>query len=163
MLPSRIAGYLFNSLAGIKTTEIVYRGSAEIVTGLLTGSIDYSFDGLSASLALIRDGKLRPLSRLAARPLSALPDLPNLDDDLPGFGNISIWSGLVAPAGTPPEVIAKIQKSVSVAFAGPEIVDRLDKVGISVVSSTPEEFRSFIQSQTARSEKVVQESGLKLQ
>jgi tripartite-type tricarboxylate transporter receptor subunit TctC len=163
VLPSRIAGYLFNSLAGIKTTEIVYRGSAEIVTGLLTSSIDYSFDGLSASLALIRDGKLRPLARLASRPLSALPDLPNLDDDLPGFGNISIWSGLVAPAGTPPEIIARVQKSVNAAFTIPDIVQRLDKVGISIVSSTPEEFRSFIQDQTARSKKVVEESGLKLQ
>lgn len=163
VFPSRLAGYLFNSLAGIKTTEIVYRGSAEIVQGLLTGSIDYSFDGLSASLALIREGKLRPLVRMAKRPLSALPDLPNLDDELPGFGNISIWSGIVAPAGTPPEVIARVQRSVAGALAQPDIVDRLDKVGISVAASTPAEFQAFIQEQTARTSKLFKESGLKVE
>jgi len=163
VFPSRLAGYLFNSLAGIKTTEIVYRGSAEIVQALLTGTVDYSFDGLSASLALIREGRLRPLARMAQRPLSALPDLPNLDDELPGFGNISIWSGLVAPAGTPPEVIARIQKSVARALAMPDIVERLDKVGISVAASTPAEFQSFIQEQTARTSKIFKESGLKVE
>jgi tripartite-type tricarboxylate transporter receptor subunit TctC len=163
VMPSRLAGYLFNSLAGIKSTEIVYRGSSEIVQGLLTGSIDYSFDGLSASLALIREGKLRPLARLAERPLSALPDLPKLDDELPGFGNISIWSGIVAPTGTPPAIIDKIQKSVAVALALPEIAERLDKVGISVVSSTPSQLQSFIDDETARTTKIVKESGLKIQ
>lgn len=163
VFPSRIAGYLFNSLAGIKTTEILYRGSSEIVQGLLTGSIDYSFDGLSASLALIRDGKLRPLARLAVRPLSALPNLPNLNDDLPGFGNISIWSGIVAPAGTPSGIIETIQHSVADALATPEIIGRLDKVGISVVSSTPDEFQKFIRDETARATKIVKESGLTLE
>jgi tripartite-type tricarboxylate transporter receptor subunit TctC len=162
VFPSRLAGYLFNSLAGTKTTEIVYRGSAEIVQALLTGTIDYSFDGLSASLALIREGRLRPLARMAERPLTALPDLPKLDDELPGFGNISIWSGIVAPTGTPPEVIARIQQSVARALARPDIVERLDKVGISVAASTPAEFRAFIQNETARSAKLFKESGLKV-
>ncbi len=163
VFPSRIAGYLFNSLAGIKTIEILYRGSSEIVQGLLTGSIDYSIDGLSASLALIQDGKLRPLARLASRPLSALPDLPNLDHDLPGFGSISIWSGLVAPAGTPQSAIETIQHSVADAFAKPEIIGRLDKVGISITSSTPAEFQRFIGDETARAAKIVKESGLTLE
>jgi tripartite-type tricarboxylate transporter receptor subunit TctC len=163
VFPSRLAGYLFNSLAGIKATEILYRGSSEIVQGLLTGSIDYSFDGLSTSLALIRDGKLRPLARLAARPLSALPDLPSMEDNLPGFGSISIWSGIVAPAGTPAGIIDSIQHSVAVALATPDIVEKLDKVGISVISSTPDEFQKFIHDETARATKIVEESGLKLE
>jgi tripartite-type tricarboxylate transporter receptor subunit TctC len=163
VFPSRIAGYLFNSLAGIKTTEILYRGSSEIVQGLLTGSIDYSVDGLSASPSLIRDGKLRPLARLASRPLSALPDLPNLDNGLPGFGNISIWSGLVAPAGTPQTIIETIQHAVADALATPDIVGRLDKVGISVTSSTPAEFQKFINDETARAAKIIKESGLTLE
>lgn len=163
VFPSRLAGYLFNSLAGINTTEIVYRGSAEIVQALMTGTIDYSFDGLSASLALIREGKLRPLARMAERPLSALPDLPKLDDELPGFGNISIWSGIVAPTGTPPEVVARVQKSVAQALAQPDIIERLDKVGISVAASTPTEFQDFIREQTARTSKLFKESGLKVE
>jgi tripartite-type tricarboxylate transporter receptor subunit TctC len=165
VLPARLAGYLFNSLSGIQSTEIVYRGSAEIVQGLLTGSIDYSFDGLSASLAMIREGKLRPLSKLAARPLSALPTLPRLTDDaeLAGFGDISIWSGIVAPADTPPTIIDKVQKSVAVALSTPDVVERLDNVGISVLSSTSAQFQGFIHDETERWSKVVKESGLKIE
>ena len=165
VLPARLAGYLFNSLSGIQSTEIVYRGSTEIVQGLLTRSIDYSFDGLSASLAMIRDGKLRPLAKLAARPLTPLPTLPRLADDaeLPGLGDISIWSGIVAPVGTPPAVISKVQRSVAAALAAPETVDRLDNVGISAVSSTPEQFQSFIHDETVRWSKVIKDSGLKIQ
>lgn len=165
VLPARLAGYLFNSLSGIQSTEIVYRGSAQVVQGLLSGTVDYSFDGLSASLALIREGKLRPLAKLAARPLTPLPSLPRLADDaeLPGFGNISIWSGIVAPVGTPPAVVAKVQRSVAAALANPEMAARLDNVGISVVSSTPEQFQQFIDDETVRWSKVIKESGLKIQ
>ena len=165
VLPARLAGYLFNSLAGIQSTEIAYRGSVEIVQGLLTGSVDYSFDGLPANLAMIREGKLRALAKLAERPLSALPTLPRLADEpeLAGFGNISIWSGIVAPAGTPPAIIDRIQRSVATAHATPDIVDRLDKVGISVLSSTPAQFQSFIQSETVRWSKVIRDSGLKIE
>jgi tripartite-type tricarboxylate transporter receptor subunit TctC len=165
VLPARLAGYLFNSLAGVQATEIVYRGSAEIVQGLLTGSVDYSFDGLSASLPLIRDGKLRALAKLAERPLSALPTLPRLADEaaIPEFGNITIWSGVVAPVGTPPAVIDKVQKSVAAALSTPDIVDRLDKVGISVLTSTPAQFQGFIQDETSRWSKVIKASGLKIE
>ncbi|MSQ53674.1 MAG: tripartite tricarboxylate transporter substrate binding protein [Betaproteobacteria bacterium] len=165
VLPARLAGYLFNSLSGIQSTEITYRGSVEIVQGLLTGSVEYSFDGLPANIAMIREGKLRALAKLAERPLSALPALPRLADEpeLAGFGNISIWSGIVAPTGTPPAIIDRIQRSVAAAHATPEIVERLDKVGISVLSSTPAQFQSFIQSEAARWSKVIRESGLKIE
>ena len=165
VLPARLAGYLFNSLAGIKSTEIGYRGSVEIVQGLLTGSVQYSFDGLPANLAMIREGKFRALAKLAERPLSALPSLPRLADEpeMAGFGNISIWSGIVAPAGTPPAIIDAVQRSVAAAMATQDIVERLDKVGISVLSSTPGQFQSFIQSETARWSKVIRESGLKFE
>jgi tripartite-type tricarboxylate transporter receptor subunit TctC len=164
VLPARLAGYLFNSLSGVQSTEIVYRGSSEIVQGLLTRSIDYSFDGLSASLPLIRQGTLRPLAKLAARPLTPLPALPRLADEaeLPGFGDISIWSGIVAPVGTPPAVIAKIQRSVAAALATPEIIERLDQVGISVISSTPEQFQRFMDAETVRWRKVIKDSGLQI-
>ncbi|MFM9971827.1 MAG: Bug family tripartite tricarboxylate transporter substrate binding protein, partial [Burkholderiales bacterium] len=165
VLPARLAGYLFNSLTGIKSTEIAYRGSVEIVQGLLTGSVQYSFDGLPANLAMIRDGKFRALAKLAERPLSALPNLPRLADEpeLAGFGNISIWSGIVAPAGTPPAIIDRVQRSVATTMATQDVIERLDKVGISVLSSTPAQFQSFIQSETTRWSKVIKESGLKIE
>lgn len=165
IFPARLAGYLFNKAAQIQTTEVVYRGSAEIVEGLLNGSIDYSFDGLSSSLAMIRAGKLRPLAKLAARPIAPFPSLPRLSDDagLPALADISVWSGIVAPAGTPPAIVGKIQGSIARALAEPEVADRLEKVGISVLSSTPEEFQRVIDRDTMRWTKFMHDSGLKMQ
>ena len=107
ILTTRLAGYLFSRLAGIDTVFIPYKGSAEVVQGLLTGSIDFSIDGVSASMALIKEGKLRALAKLNNRPLLALPDLKPLSvaANLPELGEISTWAGLVAPAGTPSEIV----------------------------------------------------------
>src|SRR5436190_2369991 len=101
-ITTRLAGYLFSKMAGIDTVFIPYKGSAEVVQGLLTGSIDFSIDGVAASLALIQDGKLRALAKLNNRPLPALTDLQSLAvaANLPELGEISTWAGLVAPAGT---------------------------------------------------------------
>ena len=165
VLPARLAGYLFNKLAKIQTTEVVYHGSAEIVEALLNGSINYSFDGLSASLPMISAGKLRPLAKLAAHPLSPFPALPKLSDDagLPALADISVWSGIVAPAGTPPAIVGKIQKSIARALAEPEVADRLDKMGISVLSSTPDEFQRLIDEETMHWTKIIRDGGLKMQ
>lgn len=165
IFPARLAGYLFNQAAKIQTTEVVYRGSAEIVEALLNGSIDYSFDGLSSSLPMIRAGKLRPLAKLAARRITPFPSLPKLSDaaGLPALADISVWSGIVAPAGTPPAIVDKIQKSIARALAEPAVADRLDKMGISVLSSTPEEFQRLIDHDTMRWTKFMQDSGLKMQ
>ncbi len=83
---------------------IPYKGSAEVVQGVLTGSVDFSIDGVSANLPLIKQGKLRALAKLNNRPLSSLPDLDPLSvaAGMPALGEISTWAGLVAPAGTPP-------------------------------------------------------------
>ena len=120
IITTRLAGYLFSRLAGIDTVFIPYKGSAEVVQGLLTGSIDFSIDGVSASLPLIKDGKLRALAKLNNRPLSALPDLKPLSvaANLPELGEISTWAGLVAPAGTPPAIIERIQRDVAAVAGG---------------------------------------------
>jgi tripartite-type tricarboxylate transporter receptor subunit TctC len=165
VLPLRLAGFVFHKMAGITSTEIVYRGSAENVQGLLTGSVQYTFDGLSASLGLIREGKLRPLARMGARPLSPLPDLPHVSQqiDMKDFNSVTTWSGIVAPPGTPPAIVASAQKAIVAALSAPEVVNRLDGVGISVQTSTPEQFRDFIRSESARWGQVVKDAGLKIQ
>lgn len=162
VLPLRLAGYVFHKRADIVSTEVVFKGSADNVQGLLTGSVQYTFDGLSASLGLIREGKLRALARMGARPLSALPDLPHVSDqiDMKDFNSITTWSGLAAPPGTPPVIIASLQKAVLTALSAPEVVKRLDEVGISVATSTSEEFRDFIRSETGRWRQVVKDAGL---
>jgi tripartite-type tricarboxylate transporter receptor subunit TctC len=143
---------------------IPYKGSAEVVQGLLTGSIDFSVDGVSASLPLIRGGKLRALAKLNSRPLAALPDLQPLAvaAGLPALGDISTWAGLVAPAGTPPPVIDRIQQSVARVAADPEVRARLGQVGIAAVSMTPDEFRRYAKDELDRWSTVFRDSGIKL-
>ena len=146
-ITTRLAGYLFSKLAGMDTVFIPYKGSAEVVQGLLTGSIDFSVDGVSASLPLIQGGKLRALAKLNSRPLAALPDLQplSLAAGLPALGDISTWAGLVAPAGTPPLVIDRIHRSVARVAADPEVRARLGQVGIAAVSTTPDELPPLFQ------------------
>jgi tripartite-type tricarboxylate transporter receptor subunit TctC len=162
-ITTRLAGYLFSKMAGIDTVFIPYKGSAEVVQGLLTRSIDFSVDGVAASLPLIQEGRLRALAKLNGRPLAALPNLQTLAvaADLPGLGDISTWTGLVAPAGTSPAIVDKIQVAVAKVAADPEVNARLSKFGISAVSTTPAEFDGYVRRELDRWSKVLKESGIK--
>jgi len=165
IITTRLAGYLFSRLAGIETQFIPYKGSSEVVQGLLTGSIDFSIDGVAASIPLIKDGKFRALAKLNNRPLPALPELRPLSvvANLPELGEISTWAGLVAPAGTPPAVVARIQAAVAKAAAEPELSSRLQGFGIVAVSSTPAEFDRYYRGELDRWSKVFKDSGIKLE
>jgi tripartite-type tricarboxylate transporter receptor subunit TctC len=161
---TRLAGYLFGQLAGIDLQFIPYKGSSEVVQGLLSGSIDFIVDGAAPSLPLIKSGQLRALAKLNSRPLSQLPDLAPLAvaAGLPGLDDMSSWIGLVAPAGTPRPVIDKIHREVVAIYTDPAVIDRLDKAGINPVTSTPEEFDAFFRSEAVRWAKVFRESGIRL-
>jgi tripartite-type tricarboxylate transporter receptor subunit TctC len=161
---TRLAGYLFGRLAGIDFQFIPYKGSSEVVQGLLSGSVDFIIDGAAPSLPLIRSGVFRPLAKLNSRPLTQLPDLAPLAvaAGLPALDDMSSWIGLVAPAGTPRAAIDKIQREVVAIYADPDVVERLDQAGISPVTSTPEEFDAFFRSEAVRWAKVFRDSGIRL-
>jgi len=151
IITTRLAGYLFSRLAGIDTVFIPYKGSAEVVQGLLTGSIDFSIDGVSASISLIKEGKLPDL-----KPLSVAANLPEL-------GEISTWAGLVAPAGTPPAIVELIQRDVAAVAEDPEVGAKLRDFGIVAMSSTPSEFDRYYRSELDRWSKVFRDSGITLE
>ena len=163
IITTRLAGYLFNQLAGIQVEFIPYKGSADTVQGLLNGSVEFIVDGVAASLPLIKSGKLRALAKLNSRPLPALPDLKPLAvaANLPGLEDISTWSGLVAPAGTPPAIIDKINRQVVTMYSDPVILGRLEKAGITGATSTPAAFEAFYRRETDRWRKVFKDSGIK--
>jgi tripartite-type tricarboxylate transporter receptor subunit TctC len=165
IITTRLAGYLFARSAGIKVQMIPYKGSADVVTGLMSGSVDFIVDGVAASLPLIKAGKLRALAKLNRRPLPALPDVPPLADaaGLPDLADMSSWIGLVAPAGTPRPVIDKIAREIAAIQADPKVADRLEKAGITAVSSTPAEFDAFFRAEAKRWTEVFRESGIKLE
>jgi tripartite-type tricarboxylate transporter receptor subunit TctC len=164
IITTRLAGYLFNREAGIEVQYIPFSGSPPTVQGLLTGAVDYIVDGAATSLPLIQGGKLRALAKLNSRPLPALPDVKPLaiEAGIPALDDISTWIGFVAPAGTPRDIVDKVQREVVRMYADPVIADKLEKSGISSASSTPEEMSAFVRKELERWGQVFRDSGIEL-
>lgn len=164
IITTRLSGYLFDREAGITVQMIPYKGSADAVQGLLTGAVDYIFDGVASSLPLIQAGKFRALAKLNDRPLPALPEVEPLSKlaGLPALDDISSWIAFVAPAGTPPAVVDAIQHEVAAMYADPALHAKLEKAGINAVSSTPAELDRFFRGEAVRWEKVFKDSGIQL-
>jgi tripartite-type tricarboxylate transporter receptor subunit TctC len=164
ILTTRLAGYLFNREARIDVQYIPFQGSAPTVQGLLTGAVDYIVDGTAASLPLIQNGKLRALAKLNSRPLPALPDVRPLavEAGLPALDDISTWIGFLAPAGTPRAITEKLRGEILAIYADPAIADKLERSGISVATSTPEQLQALVRSELTRWAPIVAESGIAL-
>jgi tripartite-type tricarboxylate transporter receptor subunit TctC len=160
---TRLAGATFAKAAGIEVQLIPYKGSSEVVQGLLTGSVDFIVDGIAPSLPLIKSGQFRPLAKLNNRALPPLPEVKPLAEatGLP-IDEMSSWIGLVAPAGTPPAVVQKIHDDVVRAMNDAAVADRLEKAGIFPVTTTPQEFDKYFRDEAERWTKVYKESGIKL-
>ena len=165
-ITSRLGALLFAKSAGFEAQLIPYKGSAEIVQGVLSGSVDFALDSVGSSLPMVQSGQFRALAKYSQRPLPQLPDLPSLADTagLPGLDESSTWIGLIAPAGTPAAIVDKLQREVEAIYAEPAMMARLEKAGLFPVSNTPSEFADFIRSETERWGKVIRDSGgLKLE
>jgi tripartite-type tricarboxylate transporter receptor subunit TctC len=164
IITTRLAGLRFAKEAGFEVVLVPYKGSAEVVQGLLTGSIDFSVDGIASALPLIRGGQLRALAKLNNRPLTPLPDLQPLSvaAGLPKLEEMSSWIGLVAPAGTSQAVVEAINVAVVKAYADPAVAERLDKAGINAVTTTPAEFDAFFRAEAERWTRFYKESGITL-
>ena len=164
IITTRLAGHLFAREAGIDVQLIPFKGSPDVVQGLLTGAVDFIVDGIATALPLVQSGKVRALAKLNSRPLPALPDVQPLAvaASLPNFEDISSWTGLVAPTGTPRGIVEKIQREVATMFSDPAIFKKLENSDITAVSSTPEEFEAFFRKEAARWDTAFKESGIKL-
>jgi tripartite-type tricarboxylate transporter receptor subunit TctC len=164
IITTRLAGYMFNRAAGINVQLIPYKGSAEVVQGLLTGAVDYIIDGVASSLPLIKSGQFRTLAKLNSRPLPVLPDVPPLAEaaGMPELDDMSSWIALVAPAGTPRAIVDQLQSKVAAIYADRATNERLIAAGLNPVSSTPEEFDAFFRKEAVRWAKAFKESGIKL-
>jgi tripartite-type tricarboxylate transporter receptor subunit TctC len=164
IITTRLAGYMFNRAAGINVQLIPYKGSAEVVQGLLTGAVDYIIDGVASSLPLIKSGQFRTLAKLNSRPLPVLPDVPPLAEaaGMPELDDMSSWIALVAPAGTPRPIVDQLQSKVAAIYADRATNDRLIAAGLNPVSSTPEEFDAFFRKEAVRWARAFKESGIKL-
>ena len=160
-ITTKLTGYLFNKAAGVETVLVPYNGSAEVAQAVLTKSVDFSFDGPSASLSLIQGGQFRVLAKFDPRPFPPVPDLPLITTDVPNMDEITVWLGLVAPKGTPSAVIDKLQAEVAKALADPAVKAKADASGLFPATSTPAEFAAFIRKEAQRWSTVVKDTGMK--
>lgn len=146
---------LFQQATGTKLSHVPYRGSGPMMVDLLSGQIDVAMDGAAVAWPYVEAGRLRALATSIPTRASFLPDLPALSESLPGF-DVTAWHGLAAPAGTPPEIVAKISADVREILATPEIKDKLAAQKIIALGMTPEEFKAFIEAEIRKWEPVVE-------
>ena len=160
---NHLAGVDFAQRAGIKWTYIPYKGGSQAITDVIGGQAQVLFNGMLATYPYVKDGKLKVLAISSAKRFAAAPDIPTVaEQGMPGFETGS-WQGIVAPAGTPPEVVNKLHATVMAILNTPEMKDRLDKAGAEVRAQSPAEFGAFIRDEKARWAKVVKESGEKFE
>jgi tripartite-type tricarboxylate transporter receptor subunit TctC len=157
-----LSGELFKTMTGVQMAHIPYKGSAPALTDLLGGQVQLMFDNLPSALPYIKAGKLRPLAVTSTTRAPALPDTPTVaESGVPGF-EASSWFGLLAPAGTPRDVVIKINGEVAKWLDSPDAREKLAAQGANVASGSPEDFTKHIQAETAKWAKVVKDSGAKI-
>ncbi|VTU27843.1 Argininosuccinate lyase [Variovorax sp. SRS16] len=153
-----LAGEMFKKEAGIFAVHIPYNGGNPAQLALLSGQVDFNFDNLATAAPNIRSGKLKALAVTTAERSSMLPEVPTVAATLKGF-SVDTWWGLMAPAGTPPEVIAKLNKAFVDALHSPETKTRFASLLAEPVGNSPEQFGAFMKSELAKYEKVVKATG----
>jgi tripartite-type tricarboxylate transporter receptor subunit TctC len=154
-----LSGELFKTMTGVQMTHVPYKGSAPAVTDLLGGQVQVMFDNMPSALPHAKAGKLKPLAVTSAKRFPGTPDIPTMaESGVPGY-EASSWFGVLAPAGTPKEIVNKLSTEIAKALKTPEMKKKLEEQGAEAVGSTPEEFAAHIKAETAKWAKVVKESG----
>lgn len=156
-----LAGEMFKKEAGIFAVHIPYNGGNPAQLALLSQQVDFNFDNLATAAPNIRSGKLKAIAVTTAQRSSALPDVPPVSNTLKGFA-IDTWWGLVAPAGTPDDVVARLNQAFVAALNSPETKTRFNTLLAEPVASTPAQFGAFMKSELAKYEKVVKATGAKV-
>jgi len=158
---NHLAGELFNILAGTKLTHVPYKGVNLAMQDVMAGRIDLVVIGVPAAAPHVKAGKLRALAVIAPQRLPALPEVPTVTEaGLPGF-EVTTWYGILAPAGTPRPIIARLNAELVKAMHSPEMKERLAGIGTDAVTTTPEEFAAYIQAEIAKWGDVIRKANLR--
>ena len=160
--PPHLATELFKSMAGIDMVHVPYKTVAAAITDLIGGQLQVMFTVAPAGLPQIRAGRIRGVAVSTARRSSFAPELPTVaESGLPGF-EVFGWNGVLAPAGTPQPIIARMHGAIVAALREPEVRSRMASFGFEPIGNTPEAFGEFLKSDSARWAKVVKESGARV-
>ena len=155
-----VAGELFKMMTGVQMEHIPYRGVAPATADLLGGRIQVLFDTLPAAIGNIRAGKIRALAVSSKKRSASLPDVPAMNEFVPGYEADS-FHGISAPKGTPREIVEKLNREINAALADPKVKARLAELGAEVFTGTPEDYGRYLAGEIARWAKVIEFSGAK--
>ena len=159
---SHLAGELFKSRAGIEMTHIVYKGGGQAMNDLLSGQLQLLITALPTVDAHVRSGKLRAIAFTTARRVAGMPEIPTIaESGYPGF-DVSTWYGIVAPAGTPPEVVRKLNAEIAKVLEQPDIRQRFAQLGTEPGGGTPESFAATLRADIDKWAAVVKGAGIHL-
>ena len=156
-----LSGEMFKQMTGADIVHVPYKGSAPAITDLLGGQVSLMFDNLPSALPQVKAGKLRALGVTSARRSQAAPEIPTIaESGVPGY-EVDSWFGILAPAGTPKEVVGKLNAEIARILKMPDVRQRLQEQGAEPVGGTPEQFADHIRKETVKWARVVKASGAK--
>ena len=156
-----MSGELFKMMTGVQMQHVPYRGAGPAYPDLMTGKTQVFFDNLPGSVEFVKTGKLRALGVTSAQRSFVFPDLPSIGETIPGY-DVSLYYGVSAPRGTPPDVIAVLNKGINAALADPKMKARIAEFGGTPLSLTPAEFGKLVADETEKWAKVVNTVGLSI-
>jgi tripartite-type tricarboxylate transporter receptor subunit TctC len=160
---AHFAGVLFDQMAGIKTLLVPYKGTGEEMKDLISGQIMATVNAITAYIPVIQSGNLRALGVGSAQRVPSLPNVPTISEaGLPGY-EVADWGGVIAPAGTPPEIVNKLNKAINEFLRSPDIIKRLGDMGSTPMHETPEEYSQHIARDIEKFEKLRVAAGLEKQ
>ncbi|KCB45443.1 tripartite tricarboxylate transporter substrate binding protein [Bordetella hinzii] len=158
-----LAGELFVSMTQVDMLHVPYKGSGPAMADLLGGQVDYMFDSITSAKPHILSGKLKALAVTTSKRSSALPDVPTVAEaGVPGY-ELMPWFGAFAPAGTPPEIVQKLNEAMRQAMADPKVRGTLDSIGAEPIGSSPEALRDHLAKETTLWARLVKERNIKIQ
>ncbi|MDB5840893.1 MAG: tripartite tricarboxylate transporter substrate binding protein [Herminiimonas sp.] len=150
----------FKNLAGVELTQVPYKGSAPMVTDLLGGHVDVMFDNAGSIMPHVKAGRMRALGITSLKRSPLLPDVPTISEaGFPGF-EVAVWYGFAAPAGTPPEIVAKLNSEINRILALDDVKKAFTDAGVEVLGGTTQQFDAFFKTQSARWATVIQAGNL---
>jgi tripartite-type tricarboxylate transporter receptor subunit TctC len=158
-----ISAVMFTLMTGTEMTHVPYKGAGPAMVGLLGGEVQMLFNDALATMAYIDAKTVRPLAVTTLKRAAFLPDLPTLDESgVKGFENAS-WAAMAAPAGTPKEIVDKLNREMAAVLALPAIREKIAAAGASIVGGTPEQFADYLKAEIAKFERIVREGKISVQ
>ena len=159
---THLSSEILSNLAGLKMVHVPYKGQGLALVGLLSGQVDMMILAVPSVLPMIQSNKVRAIAALSAKRLPSVPQVPTTGESGVKDFEVSVWFGMLAPAGTPRDIIYRLNQELVKALAAADIRDRFTAGGIEALTSTPEQFASFVRAETVRYAKVIKDANISI-